>query len=287
MNFAPAMPFRAAEALLDVAVEPAFEFLGAEYRALQQRSCATSFQAPLWLDALHRDVGAAFGARPVTVTVRAQTDGRLMLVLPLTLRRERGVTTLEFADFGLCDYLAPVHDTADLPLLLADATLPERIAAALPRHDMLALTKLAGERTLLAHLFPKMRRAQMRISAYPAKLTSDWQTWRAEKLNSSVRRELDMKRRRLVRSGKTEFSVLRDAQTPSRRRSTHCAAIAARDSRRSARPTSSIRKRSSVSTAAWRSKARRTARRAPNAFISQVSRSPCSSDSRSVVSIRC
>jgi len=212
MNFAPRTPLRAAEALPDVAVEPAFDFLGAEYRALQQRSSASAFQAPHWLDALHHDVGAALGAKPVTITIRDRIDGGLLAVLPFALRRAHGVTTLEFADFGLCDYLAPVHDDTDLPLLLADATLPRRIAAALPRHDVLALTKLAGEQALLAHLFPAAHRARMRISAYPAKLTSDWQTWRAEKLNASVRRELDMKRRRLVRSGKTEFSVLRDAQ---------------------------------------------------------------------------
>jgi len=211
MNFAARTLRPADDVLLDVAVE-AFDFLSPEYCALHERSCATAFQAPRWLDALQRDVGTAFGAKPVTVTVRDPSDGRLMLVLPLALLRRRGVTTLEFADFGLCDYLAPVYDPADLPLLLVDATLPKRIAAALPRHDVLALTKLAGDQTLLACLFSGMRRAQMRISAYPAKLTPDWPAWRAERLNPSVRRELDMKRRRLVRAGPTEFSTLRDAQ---------------------------------------------------------------------------
>ena len=211
MNFAPRTLLRADDTLLDVAVE-AFDFVSEEYRALHERSCATAFQAPRWLAALHRDVGTAFGAKPVTVTVRDPSDRRLMLVLPFALLRRRGVTTLEFADFGLCDYLGPVYDPADLPLLLVDATLPKRVAAALPRHDVLALTKLAGEQTLLASLFPDMHRAQMLVSAYPANLTSDWPTWRAERLNSSVRRELDMKRRRLVRSGPTEFSTLRDAQ---------------------------------------------------------------------------
>lgn len=211
MNFSPRTPLRADDVLFDVAVE-AFDFLGDEYGALHQRSRATAFQAPRWIAALHRDVGTAFGAQPVTVTVRDPADGRLMLVLPLTLLRRHGVTTLEFADFGLCDYLEPVYDPSDLPLLLVDARLPERIAAALPRHDMLALTKLAGEQTLLAALFPGMQRAQMRISAYPAPLGPDWAAWRAERLNPSVRRELDMKRRRLVRSGPTEFSVLHDAQ---------------------------------------------------------------------------
>ena len=155
MNFAPRTLLRAADALPEIAVEPAFDFVSAEYHALQQRSSSSAFQAPRWLDALHREVGAAFGAKPVTVTVRDKIDGRLLLVLPFALRRARGVTTLEFADFGLCDYLGPVHDDADLPLLLADATLPRRIAAVLPRHDVLALTKLAGEQALLAHLFPR------------------------------------------------------------------------------------------------------------------------------------
>lgn len=211
MNFAPRTLLLADDTLLNVAVET-FDFLSDEYRALHERSCATAFQAPRWLDALHRDVGTAFGAKPVTVAVRDPSDGRLMLVLPFALLRRRGVTTLEFADFGLCDYLGPVYDPADLPLLLVDATLAKRIAAALPRHDVLALTKLAGEQTLLASLFPGMHRARMRISAYPAALAPDWPAWRAERLNPSVRRELDMKRRRLVRSGPTEFSTLRDAQ---------------------------------------------------------------------------
>ena len=94
------------------------------------------------------------------------------------------MNTLEFADFGLCDYLRPVYDPTDLPLLLVDATLPARLAAVLPRHDALALIKLAGDQTLLACLFPHVQRAQMRISAYPAKLTPDWQTWRDRKAQS-------------------------------------------------------------------------------------------------------
>lgn len=209
MNFASRMPFRADDALLAVTVET-LDFAGDEYRALHEQSCATAFQAPRWLDALHRDVGTAFGAKPVTVTVRDPADGRLMLVLPFALLRRHGVDTLELADFGLCDYLGPVYDPTDLPLLLVDATLPARIAMALPPHDVLALIKLAGDHKLLTYLFPNMRCAQMRISAYPAPLASDWTEWRTEKLNSSVRRELDMKRRRLVRSGPTAFSTLRD-----------------------------------------------------------------------------
>ena len=121
------------------------------------------------------------------------------------------MTYLEFADFGLCDYLGPVYDEAEAPLLLSDATLPRRLAAALPRHDLLALTKLAGEDPLMAHLPPAARRARMRLSAYPAQLRGDWKTWRDAALDPSQRRELDMKRRRLDRTGKPAFELLRDA----------------------------------------------------------------------------
>jgi CelD/BcsL family acetyltransferase involved in cellulose biosynthesis len=210
MNFAPRTPFTVEAPVFAIAVEPAFDFAGADYRSLQQRSCATAFQAPGWLDALHRDVAPAFGAEQVTVTVREQADGRLVLVLPLVRRRRLGVTHLELADFGLSDYVAPVYDPADAPLLLADATLPQRLNAALPRHDLLAITKLTAD-PLLERFFPRARRAHMRLSAYPAPLGADWAAWRAAKVGNSFRRDLDMKRRRLGRAGPADFALLRDA----------------------------------------------------------------------------
>src|SRR5262249_26332314 len=147
------------------ALEPAFDFAGADYRALHANSDATVFQSPAWLDALHRDVAPTFGATQATMTVRDQ-DGRLMMVLPLVRRRQHGATVLEFADFGLCDYNAAVCDLDDVALLDLDATLPQRIAAALPRHDLMAFTKMTREDPLLRRLFPDTSRAQMRFSAY-------------------------------------------------------------------------------------------------------------------------
>src|SRR4051794_11548389 len=117
-------------AAITVALEPAFNFSGAEYRALHANSDATVFQSASWLDALHRDVGPLFDAAQATVTARDQ-DGRLMMVLPLVRRRQHSLAILEFADFGLCDYNAAVCDLDDAPLLDLDATLPQRVAAAM------------------------------------------------------------------------------------------------------------------------------------------------------------
>lgn len=214
VTLAPRMQFARANTAtkLVVAAEPAFDFASAEYRSLQQRSRATAFQAGHWLSALHHDVAPASGAEPVTVTVRDETDGRVVLVLPLARHRAQGVTFLTFADFGLCDYLGPVYDPADAPLLLADASLPRRIAAALPRYDVLQLTKLVEGDVLLDRLFPDTYRARMRVSAYPVKIQAGWAEWRMATLETGFRRDLDMKRRRIVRRGAPAFVLLDDAE---------------------------------------------------------------------------
>ena len=80
-------------AAITVALEPAFDFSGAEYRALHANSDATVFQSPAWLDALHRDVAPHFGAAQATLTARDQ-DGRLMMVLPFVRRRQHGLAIL-------------------------------------------------------------------------------------------------------------------------------------------------------------------------------------------------
>jgi CelD/BcsL family acetyltransferase involved in cellulose biosynthesis len=197
-------------AMLAVALEPAFDFGSEEYQAIHQRSPASAFQEPQWLASLLRDVAPAAGAEPTTVTVRETKSRRLLLVLPLVRWRRGGVTYVEFADFGLCDYARSVYDPVDAPLLLADATLPERIAALLPRCDVVSLTKLPGDDPILDRLFMDGRQARMRLSAYPARLGADWSEWRSTRLDRSFRRYLDMKRRRTARTGTPAFSLVED-----------------------------------------------------------------------------
>ncbi len=196
---------------LRVAVDRDFDFLSAEYRSLHRRSQASAFQGPDWLAGLHRRVAPAFRADPFTVTVRANDDQRLLLVLPLVRRRRGGLAAVEFADFGLCDYNHAVYDPAEIPLLLADATLPERVGGMLDGCNFLSISKLTDHDPLLRRLFPDARWARMRFSAYPARLGSDWAGWREAKLEPGLRRELDLKHRRLAKKGAVTFTRVRDA----------------------------------------------------------------------------
>src|SRR5258708_3654530 len=186
---------------LDVAIEPKFDFRSAEYQSLHRRSQTTAFQDPRWLHALYRDVVPRLKADPFIVVARETKSGRLVLVLPLVRSRRSCITFVEFADFGLCDYLRAVYDPADAPLLLGDVTLRVRVAALLPQCDVISLTKLTGGDLVLERLFSKARRASMRVSAYPVRMGTDWTEWRSATLEYGFRRDLDVKRRRLAKKG--------------------------------------------------------------------------------------
>jgi CelD/BcsL family acetyltransferase involved in cellulose biosynthesis len=194
-----------------VTVEPHFEFRSDEYRSLHDRSHTSAFQEPGWLDTLHRMIVPAMAADPFTIVARDRTTNRLLLVLPLVRRRRKGVTFLEFADFAICDYLCPVYDPADAPLLLADEALPERVGDLLPRCDVIRFTKLIEGDPVLAHLFPNARRARMGVSTYPANIGTSWSDWRSTKLNHGFRRYLNLKRRRATRAGEPSFVLVQDA----------------------------------------------------------------------------
>jgi CelD/BcsL family acetyltransferase involved in cellulose biosynthesis len=195
---------------LDVAIEPHFDFRSAEYLSLHRRSQATAFQDPRWLDALYRNVVPKLKADPFIVVAREAESGRLVLVLPLVRSRRTCITFVEFADFGLCDYLRAVYDPTDAPLLLGDLTLRERVAALLPQCDVISLTKLTGGDLVLECLFSNARKARMRVSAYPVRIGTDWTEWRSAALDHSFRRDLDVKRRRLAKKGAPAMVVVRD-----------------------------------------------------------------------------
>jgi CelD/BcsL family acetyltransferase involved in cellulose biosynthesis len=195
---------------LAVAVEQSFDFAAADYAALHARSQATVFQRPGFIDALHRLVAPACAAEPLTITLRGADTRRLVAVLPLVRRRRRGHVVVEFADFGLCDYLGAIHDPADAARLITDASLPGRIAALLAPCDVLSLTKLRGDDPVLEHLLPRARRVRMRMSTYPAAIAPPFAEWRRLRLGAGFRRTLDMKRRRAAREGAVSFRLARD-----------------------------------------------------------------------------
>ncbi|MCV0397342.1 MAG: GNAT family N-acetyltransferase [Rhizobiaceae bacterium] len=191
-------------AALAVAREHDFDYASDAYRDLFEASGATAFQHPLWLNALMRHVAPARGARSVPVVGR-DGDGELVFVLPMIARVMNGVTLLESADLGVSDYSAPViRAGSSLP-----ADIGNRVAAALPRHDILRLRPVpadnAGWSTLLCEtLLP------LGFSAHAARPTLPWDEWRAAAYDASFAKRLARKMKSLDKAGDNGLVVLDD-----------------------------------------------------------------------------
>ena len=198
--------------MFTVAVTSRFDFLSEEYATLFAQSRATAFQHPIWLDAIYHKLVPRLNAEPLIVTVRDPANGRLTMVLPLVRRRYRGLRTVEFADLGVSDYVAPVADDATIDAVAADPFARARINAALKPFDVLRIRKLRSPSVSVQRLLGAMDCSEMSMSAYAVPLGPDFAAWRADNISASYRKELDKKSRQLHRKGQVVFNCVTDVE---------------------------------------------------------------------------
>jgi CelD/BcsL family acetyltransferase involved in cellulose biosynthesis len=195
-----------------VEVTSRFDFLSAGYATLFAESHATAFQHPIWLDSIYNKLVPRLKVEPLIVTVR-DANGRLIMVLPLVRRRYRGLRTIEFADLGVSDYVAPVASEAAIDAIAADPLACGRIKAALKPFDMLRIRKLRSPSASVQRLLGATACSVIPMSAYAVPLGSDFEAWRADNISASYRKELDKKSRQLHRKGQVGFSCAADMET--------------------------------------------------------------------------
>ncbi len=100
-----------------------------------------AFGRHAWLRAWHDTMGASAGVVPAIVVL---ADARVRMVLPLGIRRSKGVRVLEFLGGTVTDYNAPLADPAFAASLDASSVqaLWTRIGAVLPPHDIVRLVRM-------------------------------------------------------------------------------------------------------------------------------------------------
>lgn len=195
-----------------VAVASGFDFLSEDYATLFAESDATAFQHPIWLDGIYRNLVPKLEAAPLIITVRDATDGRLVMVLPLVRRRDRGLRIIEFADLGVSDYVAPVASEATIEAVAADAFACGRISAVLKPFDMLRIRKLRSPSTAVQKMLGATDCREMSMGAYAVPLGPDFDAWRSATLSASYCKELNKKSRQLHRKGQVGFECVADAE---------------------------------------------------------------------------
>lgn len=195
---------------VNINVEPDFDFLSAEYRAFYNLRRATVFQAPLWLDSIHRQLMPFLSAQQYTITIRDH-DQALIAVIPLVLQRSARITILQPADFGVCDYNAVVADPLTLETLAADSSILDRIDRLLDVADVLFFRKVRDDGFDARRLFKKTAASPGENAAYHSETGPDFEVWQRRTISRKFSKELG----RLARQVEREFGPYehRPAQT--------------------------------------------------------------------------
>ena len=186
---------------LDVRIEPDFDFLSAEYRAFHRPDRATAFQAPLWMDMVHRRLAPRLNAEQRTLTIRNRGDGALVALMPFVLQRSKGVRMLSPADFGVCDYNSVVGDRNMLEMIADDAGLVGRINAELKGGDILMFRKVREDDFDIGRLFPGSQSSPADNAAYHSEIGDDFEEWQRR----TIRRKFSKELGRLQRQTEREF----------------------------------------------------------------------------------
>jgi CelD/BcsL family acetyltransferase involved in cellulose biosynthesis len=186
---------------LDVAIEieAAFDFLSDEYRALHNLRNATAFQSPRWLDAIHRNLVSALGARQYTITVRNRHDNTLIAVFPLVIQKIALLSVIQPADFGVCDANAVVGDPRVLENLAETASVLDRIDELLQGAGLLMFRKVRRDGFDVRRFFRSAAASLCENAAYHSDTGADFEVWQRKTINRKFSKELGRRGRQLER----------------------------------------------------------------------------------------
>lgn len=183
---------------VDIKVESDFDFLSAEYRAFHNLRRATAFQTPLWLHSIHTKLAPNLSATQHTITIRNHNN-ELIALIPLVVMKSAGLSILQPADFGVCDYNAVVGDPLVLETLAADPSVIDRIDRLLSVGDLLLFRKVRDDAFDARRLFKKTAASPCENAAYHSDTGADFEAWQRRTISRKFSKELGRLNRQLER----------------------------------------------------------------------------------------
>jgi CelD/BcsL family acetyltransferase involved in cellulose biosynthesis len=197
---------------LKIEVFRSHEPLRSVWTALQNEACCTAFQTYSWISLLLDKVGNALSATPAIVLVSGESGTPLMLV-PLAERRYGPVRVLEFVDFGISDYNAPIirSDFAAELGRQGFSALWRRILDHIGTADTVNLKKMPPTIEGAPNPFTQLT-CQPDMLAFNSPLTADFAGY-IKTLGSHMNCELRRTRRKLDAMGPVELRVASDPET--------------------------------------------------------------------------
>lgn len=184
------------------------------WRALEANGFLYGFQCYDWLSTWYETIGRH---QPITVHICEVRDhrGQPLLLLPLAIRKRRGVSCLLWLGGRQADYHGPIVAPSYRETVRSDEfpAFWRLVLGALPAIDVVHFTKQPETIETLPNPFLSLG-AVPRDWAFFTKLEGSWDEYYRRKRNARDRANTRKHFRRLCERGAVEFSV---ATTPARR----------------------------------------------------------------------
>lgn len=113
--------------------------------SVQRGLGSTSFQTLNWLTVLYEELAPSHRAMPRLVVVSDRSSGDVCLILPLVVKKKRGLRVARFADLGVADYGAPILGPAAPAKGRSIRRMWRSVRAALKDVDLIRLERMPAE----------------------------------------------------------------------------------------------------------------------------------------------
>jgi CelD/BcsL family acetyltransferase involved in cellulose biosynthesis len=177
-----------------------------QWEMLEKVACCYGFQSFIWISTLLEVFTRDNWVQPAIVLVTDASKTPVMLV-PLMVQRKHGIATLQFIDFGLADYNAPLI-CRDFAASLSNerfSVLWQRIVAEIGAIDAIRLDKIPEHVDSVRNPFLQLACYQQEMS-FQAQLVGDFETFTKNR-SSSLMANSRAKRRRLAKQGLVQFKI--------------------------------------------------------------------------------
>lgn len=199
--------------LLDIEISTDIDAIENDWEYLEKEGNLTPFQTKAWLLPLYAILASGKNAKPLFVLVRDKVTRKPLMLLALCTRSHYGMTIIEFADFGVCDYNAPLISRIFTPSASQWQALWHGITKRLKRGTVFWLKKMPafiGDLPNPLVLYGQKLR-QMDVSTWGVALPATFAEYNKKTLNSTFSKELAKKSRRIANRGEVTYAI---AKTP-------------------------------------------------------------------------
>ena len=192
-----------------IEVHETLEAAEKDWRHLEQEGEYFAFQTYFWVKSWHELIGTKLGVSPQVVVLRTP-DGEAAMVIPLGIRRERGLRHLSFLAHDLSDYQGPLMAKGVGERVAGDfAALWSKVISRLPSVDLINFRRMPNVIGNAPNPFVQLQGATQTERAYAAHLPPSFEEFLKGK-RKAIHRDSLRKLRRLAEIGEVAFEIVKD-----------------------------------------------------------------------------